>query len=87
MKKENVICLVFVIALLVSCVYEFATGDIFGGITSILYVLVLFFSFRLVRSNRELHELNDVLCEKLDSLMSSSSAVIGDGDVIDFGDE
>lgn len=87
MKKENVICLVLFIALLASCVYEFATGDILGGITSLLYVVVLFFSFRLIRRNSELHELNDVLCEKLDSLMSSSSAVIGDGDVIDFGDE
>jgi hypothetical protein len=87
MKKENVFCLVLVIALLASCVYEFATGDIVGGIVSLLYVVVLFFSFGLIRRNRELHELNDVLCEKLDSLMSSSSAVIGDGDVIDFGDE
>lgn len=87
MKKENVICLVLFIALLASCVYEFATGDIIGGITSLLYVVVLFFSYRLILRIRELRELNDVLCEKLDSLMSSSSAAIGDGDVIDFGDE
>lgn len=87
MKKENVICLVLIIALLASCVYEFATGDIVAGITSLLYVVVLFYSYRLICRNSELRELNDVLCEKLESLMSSSSAVIGDGDVIDFGDE